>query len=136
MDEQALIEHVTRQRWYGAKSRIVTRAVVLDSVVLRTTEPQFGLALIELCYDTGAHDIYQLLYALLDGELSLDGLDEPQLARELVSAMRSGLTLHGAEGIVEFRPVEGFAALGHELRAARAITAEQSNTSIVFDDEL
>ena len=29
--------------------------------------------------------------------------------------MRSGLTLHGAEGIVEFRPVEGFTALGREL---------------------
>jgi trehalose synthase-fused probable maltokinase len=50
--------------------------------------------------------------------------------------MRSGLTLHGAEGIVEFRPIEGFAALGRELREARSIVAEQSNTSIVFDDEL
>jgi maltokinase len=136
LDEQALIEYVTQQRWYGAKSRAVMHALVLDSVVLRTTEPQFALALIELTYETGAHDTYQLLYALLDGELSLDGLDVPQLARELVSAMRSGLTLHGAEGIVEFRPVEGFAGLGRELSAARAITAEQSNTSIVFDDEL
>jgi maltokinase len=111
-------------------------AQLLDSVVLRTTEPQFALALVELVYETGAHDIYQLLYALIDGEIELDGLDEPQLARELVSAMRSGLTLHGAEGIVEFRPVEGFAALGRELTEARPVGAEQSNTSIVFDDEL
>jgi maltokinase len=66
----------------------------------------------------------------------MDGLDEPPLARELVSAMRSGLTLQGAEGIVEFRPVEGFAGLGRELSEARAISAEQSNTSVVFDDEL
>jgi trehalose synthase-fused probable maltokinase len=50
--------------------------------------------------------------------------------------MRSGLTLHGAEGIVEFRPVEGFAALGRELTEARPVGAEQSNTSIVFNDEL
>jgi predicted trehalose synthase len=111
-------------------------AQLLDSVVLRTTEPQFAVALVELGYETGAHDIYQLLYALIDGEIELDGLDEPQLARELVSAMRSGLTLHGAEGIVEFRPVEGFAALGRELTEARPVGAEQSNTSIVFDDEL
>ena len=104
--------------------------------MLRTTEPQFALALVELSYETGAHDIYQLLYALRDGELELDGLDEPQLARELVSAMRSGLTLQGAEGIVEFRPIEGFAGLGRELSEARSIAAEQSNTSIVFDDEL
>ncbi|MDX6569205.1 MAG: maltokinase [Gaiellales bacterium] len=111
-------------------------AQLLDSVVLRTTEPQFALALVELVYESGVHDIYQLLYALIDGEIELDGLDEPQLARELVSAMRSGLTLHGGEGIVEFRPVEGFAALGRELTEARPVGAEQSNTSIVFDDEL
>ncbi|MDX6681552.1 MAG: maltokinase [Solirubrobacteraceae bacterium] len=111
-------------------------AQLLDSVVLRTTEPQFALALVELVFESGAHDIYQLLYALIDSEIELDGLDEPQLARELVSAMRSGLTLHGGEGIVEFRPVEGFAALGRELTEARPVGAEQSNTSIVFDDEL
>jgi maltokinase len=136
VDEQLLIEYVTQQRWYGAKSRAVTHARVLDSVVLRTTEPQFATALVEILYETGAHDIYQLLYALRDGELSLDGLDEPQLARELVSAMRSGLNLHGAEGILELRPVEGFAGLGRELSEARPVGAEQSNTSVVFDDEL
>jgi maltokinase len=136
MDEQALIDYVTQQRWYGSKSRAVMHAQLLDSVVLRTTEPQFALAIIELTYETGVHDTYQLLYALIDGEISLDGLDEPQLARELVSAMRSGLTLHGAEGIVDFRPVEGFAALGRELTEARPVGTEQSNTSIVFDDEL
>jgi maltokinase len=135
-DEQTVIDYVTRQRWYGAKSRAVAHAQVLDSVVLRTTEPQFALALVEMRYDTGAHDIYQLLYALRDGALEMDGLDEPPLARELVSAMRSGLTLQGAEGIVEFRPVEGFAGLGRELRDARPVGAEQSNTSVVFDDEL
>ncbi len=136
IDESALIEYVTQQRWYGAKSRAVAHSRVLDSVVLRTTDPQFALALVEMRYDTGAHDIYQLLYSLRDDELHIDGLEEPQLARELVSAMRSGLTLQGAEGIVEFAPVEGFAGLGRELHEARPVGAEQSNTSVVFDDEL
>jgi maltokinase len=135
-DEQTLIEYVTRQRWYGAKSRAVAHSRVLDSVVLRTTDPQFALALVEMRYDTGAHDNYQLLYALREGELQIEPLDEPQLARELVSAMRSGLTLQGAEGIVEFRPIEGFAGLGRELIDARPVGAEQSNTSVVFDNEL
>jgi len=135
-DEQALIEHVTRQRWYGAKSRNVAHSQVLDSVVVRTSEPQLALALVEMRYDTGAHDIYQLVYALRDGDVEIDGLTDPTLARELVSAMRSGLTLQGAEGIVEFRPVDGFAGIGRELVETRSISAEQSNTSIVFDDEL
>jgi trehalose synthase-fused probable maltokinase len=136
LDEQALIEYVLDQRWYGAKSRSVAHAQVLESVVLRTAEPQFAIALVEMRYDTGAHDIYQLLYSMRDGVLHVDGLDDPQLARELVSAMRSGLTLQGAEGIVEFAPIEGFAGLGRELMTARPIGAEQSNSSVVFDEEL
>jgi trehalose synthase-fused probable maltokinase len=135
-DEHSLIEYVTQQRWYGAKSRAVAHSQVLDSVVLRTTDPQFALALVEMRYDTGAHDIYQLLYALRGDELQIDGLEDPQLARELVSAMRSGLTLQGAEGIAEFAPIEGLAGLGRELLEVRPVGTEQSNTSVVFDEEL
>jgi maltokinase len=127
IDESELIEHVKHQRWYGAKSRDVAHAQVVDSVALRTADPQYALALAELRYDTGAHDIYQLLFP----EEETFGV-----ARELVSAMRSGLTLQGDEGIVEFRPVQGFAGLGRELIDARDVGAEQSNTSVVFDDEL
>jgi maltokinase len=136
-DEQALIDYVTKQRWYGAKSRAVAHSAVLESVVLRTAEPQLALALIEMRYETGAHDIYQLLFAARQSELELDGLaEDPALARELVSAMRAGLTLQGAEGIVEFEGVPGFAALAHELQRGSLVGSEQSNTSVVFDDEL
>ena len=56
----ALIEYVTRQRWYGAKSRTVSHAEVLDTVDVRQAEPELTLALVGIAYDTGAHDIYQL----------------------------------------------------------------------------
>src|SRR6266487_2131366 len=131
-DERALIEYVTSRRWYGAKSRTVAHSRLLDSVVLRTAEPHFALALVEMRYDTGAHDIYQLVH----GEHEIDALDDPAAARELVHAMRAGLTLQGSEGTVEFRPIEGFAGLGRELLDARPVGAEQSNTSVVFDDEV
>jgi maltokinase len=131
-NELAVIEYVTKQRWYGAKSRAVTHSEVLDSVELRTTDPHFTLELVEMRYDTGAHDIYQLLH----GDTEIDGLEHPAAARELVHAMRAGLTLQGTEGTVEFRPVEGFAGLGRELLDARPVGGEQSNTSLVFDDEL
>ena len=131
-NEQAVIEYVTRQRWYGAKSRAVAHSQVLDAVELRTTDPSFTLELVEMRYETGAHDIYQLLH----GETEIDGLDHPAAARELVHAMRAGLTLQGNEGTIEFRPVEGFAGLGRELLDVQPVGAEQSNTSLVFDDEL
>ena len=130
--ERELIEYVLDQRWYGAKSRSVAHAQVLDSVELRAADPELGIALVEMRYDTGAHDIYQLLH----GEQEIDALGDPAAARELVHAMRAGLTLQGSEGTVEFRPIEGFAGLGRELLDARPVGAEQSNTSVVFDDEV
>jgi len=135
VDEQELIEYVTEQRWYGSKSRTVSHSQVLDLVVLREADPAYSLALVEIRFDTGSHEIYQLLLAA-DGDLRLDGLQDAALARELVHAIRGGLTLQGQEGVVEFRTVTGFAGLGREMLDARSVGAEQSNTSIVFDDEL
>jgi maltokinase len=135
-DEQQLIEYVTEQRWYGSKSRAVSHSQVLDTVTLHSTDPEYALALVEIRFDTGAHEIYQLLVSCSNGELQLDGLQDPALARELVHAIRGSMTLQGEEGVVEFRPLEGFAGLGREMQSARSVGAEQSNTSIVFDDEL
>jgi maltokinase len=136
-DETALIDYVTRQRWYGAKTRAVSQSRVLDTVAVRTTEPELALALVELVYDTGAHDFYQLLYTSHDGDLLVDGVaEDPGLARELVSAIRGALTLHGSEGTVEFRSAGDASLLNRELGAARLIEGEQSNTSVVFDEAL
>src|SRR4051794_28161935 len=136
VNEQELIEYVTEQRWYGSKSRTVSHSQVLETIELRAADPRHVLALVEIRFDTGAHEIYQLLYSEQDGDMQLDGLADPALARELVHAVRSNLTLQGGEGAVEFRTVTGFAGLGREMQDARSVGAEQSNTSIVFDDEL
>jgi trehalose synthase-fused probable maltokinase len=137
MGERALIEYVTRQRWYGAKSRTVSHSEVLDTVAIRQAEPELTLALVEVRYDTGAHDLYQLLVTGGAGETPFDGLAEDAgIAREIVSAMRAGLTLQGAQGVAEFRPAEDFSALSRELGPARLVSSEQSNSSVVFDDTL
>src|SRR4029079_13835278 len=134
VNEQRLIEYVTEQRWYGSKSRNVSHPQVLDLVTLRAADPEYLLALVEIRFDTGAHEIYQLLVASGDAELQLDGLEDPALARELVHAIRASVTLQREEERVQLRPVTGFAGLGREMLSARAVGAEQSNTSVVFDD--
>jgi maltokinase len=137
MDEQSLIEYITRQRWYGAKSRTVSHSAVLDTVTIRQADPQLSLALVEMRFDTGAHDIYQLLFSDGGNGFPIDGLAEDAgIAREIVSAMRTGLTLQGSQGVAEFSPAEDFSALGRELGAARLVSSEQSNSSVVFDDAL
>jgi maltokinase len=127
-DEHELIEFVTSQRWFGSKTRDVAHSQVVDRLTLREDEPRLELLLVEIRFDTGTHETYQLL-----ADDSLDALGDPRHVRELVHMIRSGAKMPGRDGVVEFAPVSGFAG---ELREARPVGAEQSNTSIVFDEEL
>src|SRR6476469_8526896 len=121
VDEQTLIDFITGQRWFGSKTRHVTHASLIDREV----------QIVETRFDTGTHETYQLL---ADG--GLDALGDPRQVRELVHMIRGGAKLPAGEGVVEFASVGGSAGLGSELREARQISAEQSNTSVVFDEEL
>ena len=126
--ERELIEFVTTQRWFGSKTRDVAHSKVVDRLTLRADEPRLELLLVEIRFDTGTHETYQLL-----ADDSLDALADPRQVRELVHMIRGGAKMPGRGGVVEFAPVSGF---GGELREARPVGAEQSNTSIVFDEEL
>ncbi len=130
-DERDLIEFVTSQRWFGSKTREVTHATVIDRATLRESDPALELQIVEMRFDTGTHETYQLLT-----DDRLDALADPRHVRELVHLIRSEQRLSAGEGVIEFGAVEGFAGLGQELREARPVGAEQSNTSIVFDEEL
>jgi len=129
--ERDLIEFVTGQRWFGSKTREVMHATVLDRATLRETDPRLELQLVETRFGEGTHETYQLLT-----NDTLDALADPRHVRELVHMVRAGRTVPAREGVVQFGAVDGYARLGHELREARRIDAEQSNTSIVFDDQL
>ncbi|HEV8461657.1 MAG TPA: phosphotransferase [Gaiellaceae bacterium] len=120
-----LTEFVTSQRWFGSKTRAVTGADVVDRATL---VEGLELLIVEIRFDTGTHETYQLIS---DG--SFDVLTEPQPVRDLVSLMRRGVKTPAEDGVVEFGAGYGF---GAELREARPVESEQSNTSIVFDDEL
>jgi predicted trehalose synthase len=134
LDESALVEHVREQRWFGAKSRELVGANVLDTAVLRELDPALVLVLAELRYPEGTHDLYQLLLGTEAGVN--DALAEDSPAREIVHLIRGGAKIAAADGSVEFNSVPGFTALARELQAARRIESEQSNTSVVFDEEL
>jgi trehalose synthase-fused probable maltokinase len=128
-----LIDFVTSQRWFGSKTRDVTHSSVVDSATLREDDPRLQLMLVETRFDTGTHETYQLLGG---GDHELDALADPRQVRELVHLMRTNTKLPAGDGIVEFSSLDPFSGAGHELREARAVGAEQSNTSIVFDEEL
>ncbi|HEY8644738.1 MAG TPA: phosphotransferase [Gaiellaceae bacterium] len=129
--EPELIDFVTSQRWFASKTRDVTHSSVVDRATLRE-DPKLEVLLVEIRFDTGTHETYQLL----SHDDGLDALGDPRQVRELVHLMRTDTKLPAGDGIVEFAAVGRFAGVGHELREARPVGAEQSNSSIVFDEEL
>ena len=132
MDERALIDFITAQRWFGSKTREVVRATVIDHATLRDAEPRLELQLVEARFAEGTHETYQLLVS----DDSFDALEDARHVRELVHVVRAARPVPAEQGVVGFNVVEGYAGLGQELREVRRIDAEQSNTSVVFDDEL
>ena len=124
LSERELIAYVTAQRWFAAKGHEVAAARILDEAEL---EGGVSVALAELRFREGTHDVYQLVA----GE-ELDGLAEPRAALELLGCVRAGAAHAAGEGTLEFHPV----ALDVEPAAARPLGGEQSNTSVVYDDSL
>jgi maltokinase len=131
-EEQALVEFVTDQRWFGAKTRDVVQASVVDRATIATGDPTLELLLVEIRFDTGTHETYQLLRG--DG---LDVLSEPDVATELVRLIRRGTTVSAHEGTVELVPVPAsLAGVPDDIAVTRQIDVEQSNSSVVLDDRL
>ncbi|HSC90087.1 MAG TPA: phosphotransferase [Gaiellaceae bacterium] len=148
VEEQRLRDHVRGRRWYGSKTQEITHAHIVDAAVVRTESPLLVVAVAEVRFHEGTHDLYQLLLGLrpadegavgeaigeTDGWVVYDALDDAALARELLSLMRRGATVPAVEGSLEFQAIDP-AALGGEL-GMRPAGVEQSNTSVVFGDEL
>jgi maltokinase len=147
LDEQKLADWLLERRWFGSKARDVASIHVLDVVAIHDGPPALSAALVEARYPGGTHDVYQLLLgvgsdgfdeAVVDevgGVAVYDAFADPRACDLLGGLLRDGAEVHGEHARVEFHwrddvdpPRPG--------AQVRAIGAEQSNTSIVFDDAL
>jgi trehalose synthase-fused probable maltokinase len=132
IDDDALVPYLQQQRWYGAHSRDVHGATVVDTVPLCGDGSLF-VALVELQFDAGTRDLYQLLVRVDDGDV-YEATDDPTLASRLVELVASGTTVTGADGRVEFRSIRPIAP--PEEPVARPVGGEASNSVVVVDDLL
>jgi maltokinase len=149
LDEQTLADFVVRQRWFGSKSREVVHAGVLESLTVRKEAPLLAIALVEVRFQPGTHDVYQVplgfrpasdgwaedVVAEVEGWTAYDALSDPELARELGRLIRADSSVEGEEAAVVFRRVEAGPS-PDGLGAVRPMGVEQSNTSVVFDERL
>jgi maltokinase len=147
LDEQRLGEWLLGRRWFGSKAADVSHVGVLDSMEFPAGEPALMLALVEARFPTGTHSIYQLLFGLrpagegwtagrvedVNGATVYDAFSDPQACVRLGGLLAEQATVHGDRAEVNFYWLEGGAPPGPDSRV-RAMGAEQSNSSIVFDD--
>ena len=150
LPEDALLAFVTAQRWFGAKSREPVGVRLLDHAALRHEAPLLVDALVELRYAAGTHDVYQLLIGLrhsgaeqansviaeLDGWTGYDAFADPAAARELIHLVRGSSSLPAEEGTLEFHTLGAVPQDGAAVLRVRPLGLEQSNTSVILDDEL
>jgi maltokinase len=149
LDEERLGEWLLGRRWFGSKAEDVSQTHVLDEVMLDDGPPIVALAVVEARFPTGTHAIYQLLVGLrptgdgwtvdrlddLDGLTVYDALADPQAAQVLPRLFAEGATVQGDRATVDFQWGDEFDRPRPDA-TVRGMGAEQSNSSVVFDDAL
>jgi maltokinase len=149
LDEQALEEWVVAQRWFGSKAREVTSLGVLDMVPLRLEPRLLASVMVEARFAPGTHEVYQVpvafrpveegwtesVIAETGGLTVYDALADPEEGQALLELMRANARLESEHAVSEFHWVEGTRDPGPSA-VVRPMGAEQSNSSLVFDEAL
>ncbi len=157
--QQLLPKYLVQQRWFGAKSRAIA-SVAIDSWV-ELPGVNAALTFLDIHYDDGGSDLYQLPLAVTSGEQAA-GLQSNAAASILASLTVNGRTtvLHDATAREDFRQAllslvetnaavsgESTGLVGHRSTAftdlrgtgplpSRTGSAEQSNSSLLYDAKL
>ena len=134
INTQAIAELLPERRWFGDKGRPIRDVEVIDSCVLEEATSSLVLALIEVRFEDGSRALYNLpLLSDPDGTLR-EAFDEIDRLKILGDLMAHGRSVPGDKGVFHFAGpgLDPLAPPGHS--SISAIGAEQSNTSLVFDE--
>jgi trehalose synthase-fused probable maltokinase len=147
LDENTLGEWLLGRRWFGSKAEDVSHVGVLDWMALDEADPALLLALVEARFPTGTHHVYQLLFGArpaderwaegrvedLDGATIYDAFADPETYGRIGRMLAEQATVQGETAVVNFYWLEGVEPPRPDA-TVRAMGAEQSNSSVVFDD--
>ena len=151
LDVEALGAWVEGQRWYASKSRHVTGVELMETIVLTGEPPLLVLGLFQARFsDRHARALPAAAAACADsadvpsGDAILatrswavyDALANPAHGRELLRRIDAQETIETEDGSFSFKRVDGVRESPAADVDVRPIGVEQSNSSLVFGDEL
>ena len=159
---QLLPEFLTHRRWFGGKARRIHSVEISDVVPVHRQIFRGYLVLVQVKYDGGAHETYDIPLVrvppgppetILDSVsvlkvrhasvsediLLVDALSDEQFLDCLLAAIAQGTTFRGARGEVRAVSTNALAALWQPAQVTLTpslMRAEQSNSSVVYGQRL
>ena len=161
---KTLPEYIAKQRWFGGKSRTVRSAQIVSTTAIPNIDAV--IAVVEVCYDAGEAEVYQLPLAVATGH-EAESLRADAGATIIAPFGDASAVLYDATASAAFRNallrmiVEGSTgageaatprtngqdasaliatrlaqldAMGLANMSSRTGSAEQSNTSLLYDE--
>jgi len=161
--EAALPAYIRPRRWFGGKARGIKTAQLIDTIPISYGAEQAAIALVRVGYGDGPPDTYVLPLAFAAGTRAeilthdvphavvarvqaggqpgvlYDALLEPGVCAALLQLIAAGGRLVGQAGAIQASPTSAFARLrgdADDKLEPKIVTAEQSNSSIIYGDRL
>jgi maltose alpha-D-glucosyltransferase / alpha-amylase len=157
--QQLLANYLPRQRWFGAKSRTIKTVAIHDSALL--TNLNAAVVFLQLTYDDDSTSVYQLALTITTGDAAEmirttdpanivatvatgngptilhDAIAREDVRQAILRLIETNGELRTRNGVLVGHRSSAFAtARGTDPLPARAGSAEQSNTSILYDAKL
>ncbi|MFN2594419.1 MAG: hypothetical protein ABR579_05975 [Actinomycetota bacterium] len=134
--EQAIANWITSRRWFAALGADHVDVTILDSVTIDDGPPLFQIALAAVDLGAAGRRIYHLPL-LIDENGARDAVDESAHLTVLARQMVEGTSSRGLHGTFHFSaPGLDPSADPPGTSSSRMIGAEQSNSSIVLDENV
>lgn len=125
------------RRWFAGKAWPIKNVSLVDHAHLTAEGSPYTLAVVEVVYALGSPERYFLPIAAGEQGQMDDALAQEALARRLIQLIGEGGELPTSSGALLGQRLEGSEPAWARLSprpAVRALGAEQSNTSVVFDE--
>ncbi len=147
LGDAELVEFLSGQDWFDPRGRGVLYARVIEAPVVRDEPPQLAIAIVEVVFEGGVQQLYQLplgltppggeprwgIVARHDEWTAYDAVVDPVLVGELVQHMRTGMTLEGDGAVLELHAERD---LGGSDVARVDLRTTNRKTTLLLDEQL
>ncbi len=151
---EQLPEYLLKQRWFGGKARKIASVDVVDTLPIPASGGNAYIFVTAVHYDDGADEFYAIPLVRSEGAgaeglkvpgpdggsmMLADGLKNPTFLTALAELIEKGIAIAGAHGELRGSQTTAYSRLASEpiaKLAPKPVGAEQSNTSIIYGNQL